>query len=584
MNLRSIAVPAGAFLIAVMLSLAAGPMTRLSARAMQSGTYPGCETTLEILGKEKYLPRGDEGGDELKRGNAFDVRIKWDVVGGSWDGTKRKFIMRLGGPAVLRGSCNNKGEKYYPDYVFGAADNPKWEINNDVPEYDGVYSESAVTRNKYGPGVWVYITVRSFDFGAWTRVFGRAEGCPEKNDRMPLDTDEDTLPDRWELGKRFFDNNGNILEYNIGAKSTYNGEPDENSDRDGGFDPGMPDRTKGMVDPKKVHDEPGDGFSAFEEYRGLFVQGKHYRMNELLNDAGPQVTVSNRGTLMKNVFVHDPDELVKKNSRVLPQHGVQFHRIKQDEMSKETYPETDSNNYTYMATGAGYIDENSTDRGQRAIFLKDWNIPFYGYTPGFSINGNFKQVRINVGKVRYAAENMAVARRFNLINRTVVAREIDFDDLLNMAVAHEVGHKMTLRHNSSELQASAVPAPLYDNTVFWFQPDPPGIRHWQVVEVVAERLFGLRFNALEGVSEEAGAENGDASEWYIFGAQLFEMHDRQHLPTTRLINTPGLPDGTLPFLPHTGTLMDARPEYNYLRKPLPAVQRQKEELKSLHFD
>jgi len=583
MKLRTYAVPIGSFLLAMALSLLSGPAQRLAARVPQSMTgNPSCDTQLEIVDKDVYLPRGDEGGDELKKGNAFNARIKWEVTNGHWDGTKRKFIVRLEGHSPLKGSCNNKGEKYLPDYVYEAGDNPLWKIEDGVPEYAGIQDRAMVTRDAYGPGEWVPIVVRSYDFGAWTKVVGSAEGCPEKQDRCPKDTDEETLPDLWELGKKFFDDNGNVLEYSIASKNTYAGEPDDTSDRDGGFNPFGTDRVPPWTTPAKVHDELGDGFSAFEEYRGVFVQGKHYRMNELLNDCGPQVSPSYRGTLLKNVFVHDPDELIQKNSRVLPQHGVHFHRIKLDEMSVAT---ADGN------PAAGYVDDNSLDRSQRAIFLKAQHpIPAaYGYTPDFSINGDIRPVLIDKQNIEFDSKDIEYCVRIILSRLEVRSRHVDYDDLLNFTVAHEFGHKMSLKHNESELTNVPEPVPAYDNTVYWHETFPTGVRHWTLIEFFMRDstafgemfLFGKRkllFNVLETTSDEAGGVSGD--QMHLYFGQIFEVHDRQHTPATRLMNFEGEGIvGPIQFLPHKGTLMDARPEYNFLFKPLPADQRQKIKLK-----
>lgn len=582
MNLRSYTVPIGSFLVALALAALAGPTARVAARVPQSMTgSPDCDTTLEIVDKDIYLPRGDESGDELKKGNAFNARIKWEVRNGAWDGTKRKFLVRFEGPLPLKGSCNNKGEKSLPDYTFEAGDNPVWKVEDGVPEYEGIQDRAMVTRDKYGPGEWVPIVVRSYDFGAWTKVVGSAEGCPEKEDRCPKDTDEDTLPDLWELGKRFFDDNGNVLEYNIASKKTYNGEPDDTSDRDGGFDPGSPDKVPPWGTPAKVHDEPGDGFTAFEEYRGVFVQGKHYRMNELLNDCGPAFSTSNRGTLIKDVFVHDPDEMIQKNSRVLPQHGVTYHRIKQDEMSVATAD---------GAPAAGFVDDNSVNQGQRAILLKsDSNISGYGYTPGFSINGDSRPVLVAKDRIDFDSKDIEYCVRIILSRLEVRTRNLDKDDLLNFTVAHEFGHKMTLKHNESELTNVPAAVPTYNNTVYWHETFPTGVRHWTIAELYGRRssafgdmlTFGqirIRFNLLESISEEAGGET--ANQLAIVPDQIFEAHDRQHMPATRLVNFPGEGIvGPLPFFPHEATMMDARPEFNFLFKPLPANQRKTIKLK-----
>jgi hypothetical protein len=576
MNLRSYAVPACSFLLAVALSLVIAPAPRLSARAVRSTTgSPTCETYLEILGKDSYLPRGDEKGDEKKMGNSFVARIKWEPVGGHDDGTKRRFLIRLEGPPALKGCCDNKGKEALPDYTLEAGDNPLWKIEDGVPDYAGVQDKAAVTREKYGPGEWVSIVVRSYDFGAWTRVVGSAEGCPEKKDRMPKDTDEETLPDLWEQGKRFYDDAGNTLEYNIGAKATYAGEDDASSDRDGGFNPVPPAHLRPLVEAAKVHDEPGDGYTAFEEYRGVFVQGKFYRMNELVNDGGPEVSTSDRGTKMKNVFVHDPDDLIVDRNPVLPQLGVQFHRIKQDEMSEETAD---------GELAAGYVDFDSVAKSQRAILIVEKVIPEYGFSNGFTINQDLKPVLVNMDRIESDADDIRYAVRYMPTlppPQLVRTAKLNRDDLRDFTVAHEIGHKLSLKHNESTLTFGESPD-RYDNTVYWNSPTPYSIKTWTLVELYERKSDAQRFeqivyrNILEGLPGDAG---GTAAGSDLRFDLLFEAHDRQHLPATRLFNLLSPALGAVPFLPHKGTLMDAKPEFNYLRKPLPADQRKTIKLK-----
>lgn len=568
MNSRSLLVPAGTFLLAILLSLAISPAPRLSARAVQEMTGASCETFLEILGKESYLPRGDESGDERKPGNSFVARIKWEPVGGHDPEKRRRFVVRLEGPPTLKGSCDNQGKESLPDYILEAGDNPIWVIVDGVPEYAGDQNRAAVTRDEYGPGEWVNIVVRSYDFGAWTYVVGSAVGCPEKKDRMPKDSDEETLPDLWELGKRFYDDAGNSLEYSIGAKATYAGEDDAESDRDGGFvPPGRRNNTL-PVEPAKVHDEPGDGFTAFEEYRGVFVQGKHYRMNELTNDGGPEVASSHRGTAMKNIFILDPHKWVNDRGVVLREHGVQFHRIKREEMSVETYE---------GQPAAGFMDDNSAAKSQRAIELVSRVIAEFGNSMGFSINREPLPIVINDGFIRYEANDVQYILRIVGDGRdpnNVRWGRMDFDEMLHYTLAHEIGHKLNLRHNEQAISDAGMPVLAYNNLIYW--NEVPGMVTWSVMEILKRKFAfpkpngSLEFKALETLTQGPLGTTIPVLDPTLF----FEGHDGlQHYPMLR--QYPFNANGFQLYWHHTGTLMDARPEYRWPKQKLPADQRKK---------
>ncbi|HEX7899516.1 MAG TPA: hypothetical protein VF950_17240 [Planctomycetota bacterium] len=561
MNLRPYAVPLATFALALALSLAIAPVPRLSARALQAMTGGGgCDTFMEIPERDTWLPRGNEGGEETEKGNAILVRLKWEPVG-TWDGTTRKFTFRFEGPPALKGICDNKGKESYPDFTVEQGDNAPWKIDDGIPQYPGDQNVAAVTRNSYPPGVWVDILVRSYDFGAWTKVVGAAEGCPEKKERIPKDTDEDTLPDVWELGKRFFDDSGATLTYDIASPSTFLEELDGASDRDGGFLVQRHGKPKLFLESGKLHDELGDGFSAFEEYRGVFVQGAFFRMDELENDGGGEVAAGNRGTKLKNVFVYDPDVLISNGSAVLNELGVGFHRIRQDEMSTEIQGNGEPL--------AGFVDFNSVTKDQHAIWIRDRVIPgtTLGDSGSFTVNATPNLIDVDVPEIQLEAT-------------TVVLEDSgitpSFEELRDFTVAHEIAHKFSLKHPEDRLfLRRAGPSKRYDETVYWYPTagDQTLIQTWSLVERYRRNGGPIRFRLLtrvpplQGVGEPATTQVGDPLGWVDHGEP---SHKMVHMALVREYDFPAgdLIQGSVAHQPHTGSLIDWNAEYQRLDPPL----------------
>lgn len=275
---------------------------------------------------------------------------------------------------------------------------------------------------------------------------------------------------------------------------------------------------------------------------------------------------------MKNVFICDDHGWINDRGLALREHGVQFHRIKFEEMSSEIF-----NN---EADTAGYVDDNSASRSQRAIDLVKRDIKGYGYSNGFSINGEPLSILINETRITRDADDINYVLRVPRRVTDLAAyrfKRIDREELLNYTIAHEVGHKLSLKHNEHPLEYGPSPS-VYNNKVWWLDANPSRILTWTLAEFFGRDSEGnlvLNYNILETL---AGDNQPQGNLVIPFDSNLiFDGHDGfQHAPMKRTYDFGGAPVvGPFPYWHHTGTLMDAHPEYKALKPRLPADQRKK---------
>jgi hypothetical protein len=556
-------VPLGALGIAIFFSFLGGPGARAALRLPQASSTGSCVTRIRIPEIDTWLPRGDAGGDERLKGNALLVQVRWDPVDGS-DGSSRKFKVQLQNPVPLRGSCGNKGKDSFPDYTLEQADNdPIWKIDEGIVPYAGVQNTVAETRSAYPPGEWVGIYVRSYDFGAWTRIQAEAVGCPPVTERIPKDSDSDTLPDAWERGKSFFDDAGNVVDFDIGSPTSHGEELDAFNDRDGGFEI---DPAPGAAQPllsRKVHAEPGDGFNAFAEYRGLFVQGVFHRLDELVNDGGEELPASDRGPKLKDVFIFDPDALVSDAGRALRTHGISYHRILQEEMGP-------------AADAAGVVAFNDAEPLQHAVWIRSASLTEagrLGRSNGHSVNGTPAPIDIDSDDIRSDADDIRV-----------IPGDIThlYEELRDWVVAHEIGHKLSLRHPLLDLALGVLPdPPTYDERLVWTEQvgQEDVVASWSVVLRYKHRgrpgedpryLLLSRIFTQAGTVRRAGIGTQESTT---------QIHDRAHTCRSRFIVFRG-PAPAGPILErHTGSLMDWTHEHTDLTPRLPSDERLKLKIK-----
>ena len=427
-----------------------------------------CKTHLKIPAWITFLPEGHKGGDELLRGNKKTLLVKWT---GEGDPKIITVTIKKGAFGWRKGQCLNKGKKEHPDYVF-AQDNQVektfWDIADGVPEYGVGMDLTAESRKPVPADETHAIVITSYDWGGACTIEARADDCEPDEKELPRDRDTDKLPDRWEAATFFWNDAAQkIQSYNIGNPlTTGTGDLDGDTDLDVGFETRFrPRRRIRTAFPSKIHDEVGDGFSAFEEYRGLFVQGGHFRMDELANDGGPTSRGRRaRGTLLKNLFIHDPDSLIRPN-RFLILHGIAFHRIKNDEMSKD-------------GDRAGVVNTNG-ENNQRAVWIKiDNTLPagILANSQGNGVNAAPLPILINSDFIAIDA----------LLQQSLDGRTIHTeDDLTDYNVAHELGHKFDLvPDHYFESYSAGLPQAAFGTAKYWLAPDANNIRFWTVQEKV----------------------------------------------------------------------------------------------------
>jgi hypothetical protein len=185
------------------------------------------------------------------------------------------------------------------------------------------------------------------------------------------------------------------------------------------------------LDVELLHEEFGDGFTAFDEYRGLKVQGMIQRVNEMVDDGPLQVQ---SGPQLKDVYVFADDDtgtwalgnLFPAENTYLGQFGMSWHKlIVKDEMPG--YVEGDE-------PKAGIA--NSGPPVQPAVWLmKDDNLgggARMGETLGVIAHRN--PIRINPVAIKAFAVYWEV-------NRLTV---------LKHTVAHELGHILWQKHHEAK--------------------------------------------------------------------------------------------------------------------------------------
>ena len=278
-----------------------------------------------------YLPQGDPGGFELFRGNTITVKVSWSEGDPTITHLQLTANLELDDTVIGKaraGNCINSGEvdvgdhanELHPDWGIRAQGNGLWNLTG--KEYDQLEGRprlSATTKLSYPRNTPVSLTITSYDWGGWVRLRAGALGYATVENlplNIPIDSDNDMLPDAWESKQKI---------------SNLSGDSDEDFDSRGPFGP-----------QNNKHSQLGDGFSAFEEYRGAIVKGEHRRFDEMRND-GPKNPLfigegqEIGGPHVKDVFVIDDgysiesgltaDFIHRKFSEGLVDLAVVWHKI-----------------------------------------------------------------------------------------------------------------------------------------------------------------------------------------------------------------------------------------------------------------
>jgi hypothetical protein len=262
----------------------------------------------------------------------------------------------------------------------------------------------------------------------------------------------------------------------------------------------------------------GDGLSAHEEYRGFFVMRQHRRTDEMLDETplpgGGTVGAANRGgPRRKDMFVEDSDpfipaaqlfieplgrhpidplkpqkrlQLFRQFGSLCPQYGVSTHlirpgesvlsqdkdvRIMNDAITRNTDP-------AFIAEGFPVPDPPLPEPVQFRIQYVNGPAPGGGYGESGAVFFR-TSAPITIDHTKLAAD---LRNKFLLDGKAA-------DHVRSIAVAHELGHRFTLRHPSARVAVTRVLStpddPLGPGEAAALLPDGAGLRFRTVVDDVS---------------------------------------------------------------------------------------------------
>jgi hypothetical protein len=408
--------PAGAATLTITLrsALAAAPSFT---RAFSFASAGGVSTSLDVDGNgsvtdavdgwDTYLP-GFEGSlvtriDETNvqnmkvfltgapAGSTVDFRLSGTT---HWEG--------INGNVIATGFPNSAID---PDFVLN--DGSSTASPNGIDFTDGsVVSKTADATGK----AWVWLRCRDYaasttvetriDLGAWTSRL-----LPKNSDASPTDH----LPDAWE----------NLFGVDL----------TDLSDDDGDWGPGP------------VHQaEKGDGLSAFEEYRGFrildpttVVPTLIYRRTNQMEDATPGVPPGRTGgPLKKDAFIVDSGaEPFRNFGKRFNVHGLTWHKVSANDKGDVLATRT---------TESGRLNRNTNP----ALRVQDqFAVLISGEPLGANILGGAGAIEWNdTHRAKFDLGQILIKMsRFG-----IVPPDPKIADAKEAVLAHEIGHRLTLRH------------------------------------------------------------------------------------------------------------------------------------------
>jgi hypothetical protein len=378
-------------------------------------------TLLPLTPIETYLPRGEGTGDQSIKGNELVFLVSWR---GSTGASPQKLLAFLTGVTNHTGVNINSGDTTDPDFVFDAVLNGAWDLPNDISTvYNGRNDVAMSTADPVEQNTTVQIIVSSYDFGGEGKLRVETEdGLSFSEISFPLDTDKDTLPNAWETGKKYWTADGQHLPYLIGSTIS----PGITAATDGKSDQDRDDRAAA------VHSQLGDGFTAYEEYRGATVMGVAGRFEEHSTDgpANGGFSGDRGGPDVKDLFVYDSQyddagakkDIFRKGNTYLSDYKLIWHKIKIGEMrSKKGL--------------AGEVNFNGGFTAQKAVWVADVRLGgqdrnLLGFS-SLSVKDGAK-VKLDVTDIKALSDKVGAAP--------------GFESILDWHVAHELGHKLSLEH------------------------------------------------------------------------------------------------------------------------------------------
>jgi hypothetical protein len=229
-------------------------------------------------GFEGWIPEG--GKDEDTEGGfpfVVDVKLRLKNKPGKETSEKAKFKFELIDTSKEPGLCLNAPKKDKAkrsfDLKFRQDANPDLKVSNeDQTAQSKEYQESeTVVISSYDGGAYGKLRVTA-TLASGEQVIAHVDGKPQQEMLViPCDENDNRVADEWEK-------------------------------QAGVFDKKLPANWDGAEEPKGQK-APGDGISLYEKYRGFEFEGIHERLD-------PN---------QKYLFVHDPDEIVRRINSESPQ-------------------------------------------------------------------------------------------------------------------------------------------------------------------------------------------------------------------------------------------------------------------------
>ena len=352
---------------------------------------------------ESWRPFCQEGQDT--------VEVTARLEGGEVD--KAKFRFRLSEVSREKGYALNAGEGTELDLEF-----PSDQEGFGQPKKtaDGWEIETTETVTQ------ATVRIRSLDYGAWGRlsaevnVDGQWYPCRSQDGKdsvtVPRDDNQNYIADSWEKQKKV------------------EGQP-ATADKD--------DLPEGVGDP----DEPGDGFSNYEEYRGFLVQG-------VWRDTDPR---------HKDLFIRDQ---LGFGVGYFTKLGLNLHLIAENEL--------DAQRVVNFNRSQDKTLPEQADSGQKGLVLMGADLDAaYGQASEVGCPNVVESVKID-------AMAMWDDRLSSAGGENPTALEQGFHQELDATIAHELGHGVNMMHHGVEVVPSGDGSPASTNRdIDWDQMWEPGV-------------------------------------------------------------------------------------------------------------
>jgi hypothetical protein len=382
---------------------------------------------LNVQWDEDWIPEGDQYGVELMPGNQISITVFFNFPTFPPPPYRQSIWLEMSCSSIM-GSCTNAGTMQLPDFaILDSQNDPDWGFlpGFDVPQYTpamyhanigspAMLATIAESRLLYNNEP-VTLIVRSFDWGGRCTLRFSTMNASDVTIDIPRDQDMDSMPDVLEQGQ------------------------DAVSSRDEDYD----------VDAEGVHVDLGDVIGAFDEYRGFRKEGEVFRMSEMI-DNGP--LGQEGGPKKKDVVLYaDTDGAAGGLGSLFPEPAGGNPYLRDYNVGFRKFIAADVIAPTAAEGGdAGWIKTDAATPRQRAVWIKAENLP--GATLGFGTGPISAGVslKIDVQAIKDIADSWEVPRA----------------TILQMTVAHELGHVFALDHDKAE-RAYVAAQPAVNRTDYW---------------------------------------------------------------------------------------------------------------------